>query len=66
MMLISSLPYLNIFNNQAGDMTNLATFITVRVNSGKTPWGIDNHIKLLLAFNSFLESKGSTFRLQIQ
>lgn len=56
----------NVFNNQAGDMTNLATFITVRVNSGKTPWGIDNHIKLLLAFNSFLESKGSTFRLQIQ
>jgi len=56
----------NVFNNQAGDMTNLASFITTRVSSGKIPWGKSgNENRLILAFNSFLESKGSDFRINL-
>ena len=66
-LILKELNEQNVFNNQAGDMANLTTFLALRINGGKTPWGgPSNKFKILSTFNYFLENKQLDLRLELE
>jgi hypothetical protein len=66
--LLGKLDQKQIFTNQAGDIVNLASFITIQINGGKNAWGSSdqiNRLKIVSAFNAFLRSKNTNFLLSL-